>query len=376
VRLVRRQRLLFRLATLIAVASATTRLQSARAQDSVHVALRGASVWQAGIGVAATNWLTWSYNCYVQHWPWSNVSLKTWGKNFREGLAWDDDCFLDNQLAPCLPWKPLCRLGPGQRLRLLELASIRGLGERQLGVLGENVRPSLNDFINTTLGGMAIGEVTYRLGSLVRSRPDGGGGGVDRQLASLAVSPVARVQSLVHRGAGAAESTTGLSAPLRLALGRRQTRAFVRLDVRYGDPFDREFHRPYDAFDLRLDLGTEVGAGVNQVAISGLLAGAFSTIRSTPSSAWVCSSTMTTSNPWRWSWGGRASAGLCCIGARWDWDTGSIRRSMRRACCWERSHRITASTGAAITISDLVPGGGSARRSSGTAGSCCVSTDA
>jgi Domain of unknown function (DUF3943) len=272
VRLASGQRL-FRLTTLIAIAGSSFALERAEAQEVTHLESSHPSIWQASIGVAATNWFTWGYNWYIQRWPWSNVSLRTWGKNFREGFAWDDDCFLDNQLAHPYHGSLYLNSARASGYGFWKSVPFVAGGSASWEFLGENIRPSLNDFINTTLGGMAIGEVTFRLGSLLRARPDGVAAGLDRQLASLVVSPLARAQSLVH---GASEDpellTTAQPTPLRLAVGRHQERTFLQLDVRYGDPFSAEFRRPYDAFDFTLDLGAEAGARVSQIAISGVLA--------------------------------------------------------------------------------------------------------
>ena len=49
--------------------------------------------------MAAVNFITWGYDWYVQRWPWANVGTAAWGHNLRTGFVWDNDLFLDNNLA-------------------------------------------------------------------------------------------------------------------------------------------------------------------------------------------------------------------------------------------------------------------------------------
>jgi hypothetical protein len=262
-----------RLALPLALACSAAGTGTALAQASVATDAHP-SFWRAGMGVVMTNWLTWSYNWYVQRWPWAKVGLHSWGRNFRQGFAWDNDCFLDNQLAHA--YHGSLYLGSARASGYGFWASVPFVAAGSAGweFLGENIRPSLNDLINTTLGGMAIGEVTYRLGSLVRSRSDGTRHGFDRQLASFAFNPVARAQDLIHRIPDETDvpSVSETGDPLGIAVGREDGRTVVALNVRYRDPFDADVHRPYDAFEFDLEVGPKGGPAFRRVAISGLLA--------------------------------------------------------------------------------------------------------
>jgi hypothetical protein len=226
--------------------------------------------WQAAAGVAGINLMVWGYDWYVQRWPWANVGLRAWTKNFHEGFVWDDDDFLDNQLAH--PYQGS-----------LYMASARGSGYGFWGslpfvvggsftweLMGENIRPSLNDFITTTMGGAAMGEAMFRMGSMLWS--GGKQPGPGRELAGFVISPVGRVQDLIHPTAEQSGTSNSAQNDFQIRLGRQADRALIQFHVAYGDFFAPEFHHPYDAFRFDVEVGPTGGPDVRRVGISGLLA--------------------------------------------------------------------------------------------------------
>ena len=242
---------------------------SVRAQGG-SAAPAGQSFWQAAAGVAVTNWFTWAYNWYVQRWPWANVGVESWRQNIRRGFAWDNDCFIDNQLAHPYHGSMYHNSARASGYGFWASVPFVAAGSASWELFGENIPASLNDLINTTLGGVALGEVTYRLSTLLGQRRDGRRAGVLGELGAFGLSPLARVQSLVNQRQPGTESSR--EVPTTLALGRRSGHPFFELAVQYGSPFAAGVMRPYDAFDFRIELAPGTTNVVHQVEISGLLA--------------------------------------------------------------------------------------------------------
>jgi hypothetical protein len=234
----------------------------------------GASFWQAAAGVSATNWITWAYNWYVQRWPWAKVGVRSWGQNLRHGFIWDNDCFLDNQLAH--PYHGSFYHNSARASGYGYWASVPfvAVGSAGWELFGENIRASLNDLVNTTLGGMAIGEVTYRLSSLLGSNRGAGRTAFGRELGAFALSPIARTQGLLHGRVDQAVDSAGLQPEERsqVAVGQHSGHPFLEVAVRYGSPFDAGARRPYDAFEFRLQVSPDGNDVIHHVGISGLLA--------------------------------------------------------------------------------------------------------
>jgi hypothetical protein len=242
-----------------------------QAQDSIPAPRAGASFWRAAAGVATVNLVTWGYNWYVQQWPWANVGTQSWATNLRHGFVWDNDCFLDNQLAHPYHGSLYHSSARAAGYRFWASLPFVAAGSATWELFGENITASLNDLINTTFGGLAMGEVTYRLSSLVGSKRGVGPNGVARELGAFALSPMGRAQSL-FRTDYSRDIVPPADQVSSLSFGRRSGHPFFQLAVRYGSPFDAEATRPYDAFEFRLQVSPDPGGSIREVAITGLLA--------------------------------------------------------------------------------------------------------
>src|SRR5215210_2922492 len=157
------------------------------------------SAWQAGAGVLAINGLIWAYNRYVQHWHWANVGTRTWWVNIRQGFTWDDDAFMDNQLAHPYHGSFYFNSARASGYDFWHSTPYVLAGSLSWELFTESVRPSLNDLINTTLGGIALGEVTFRLSLLLTGGGSSRTRAFGRAIGAFGVSPVARAQGLLRR---------------------------------------------------------------------------------------------------------------------------------------------------------------------------------
>jgi hypothetical protein len=225
------------------------------------------------------NGLTWFYNWHVQRWAWANVGTRSWWQNLQSGFAWDDDAFGANQIAHPYHGGLYFNSARTSGYGFWASTSFVAAGSLSWELLTENVRPSINDLINTTLGGIALGEVAYRMSSLL-SAPDNRA--ATRQLGALIVNPLSQAQSLVHgRSRNLAPEPPQTHSTL-LAVGQRRgvggapdgvtSRPYVGLTFRYGSVFDEQISRPYDAFEFNLHLSPNEHVVLTHASVSGLLA--------------------------------------------------------------------------------------------------------
>lgn len=248
---------------------------SAPAQQHVD---RGTTVspsfWQATIGVLAMNGLPWAYNRYVQRWPWADVGSRAWGENLRLGFGWDDNCFLDNQFSHPYHGSLYLHSARASGYDFWQSLPFVAAGSASWELFLENVRPSLNDLISTTVGGMALGEVTFRLSSLLGSKHGGQRNTFSRGLGAFALSPMTRTQNLIQQR----PDDPGTTAKSRaqdvgwIALGRRTAKPFVLLNYEYGSAYDEGATKPYDAFEVTVQLTADRTGVLDHLEISGLLA--------------------------------------------------------------------------------------------------------
>jgi hypothetical protein len=233
--------------------------------------------WQAAGAVAAINGLTWFYNWHIQRWPWANIGTDSWWTNLRRGFAWDDDAFGANQLAHPYHGNLYFNAARGSGYGFWGSTPFVVAGSLGWEFFTEKVRPSLNDLINTTLGGIALGEVAYRMSALLTSNRATAG----RQMGAFLIDPISRTQSLIHGDNGPSLEAPTSNAAF-IAVGRRSGtgaspvgltngRPFVGVKVEYGSAFDPQATHPYDAFEFSMHLSPNEHVVLTHAAVSGLL---------------------------------------------------------------------------------------------------------
>jgi hypothetical protein len=97
----------------------------------------------------------------------SHVGFDTIGRNFRKGFHFDIDPFAVNFLAHPFQGSVYFSAARGYGLTFWESLPYTLLGSLEWEFFGEDTRPSFNDLITTTLSGIALGEILYRLSNLV-----------------------------------------------------------------------------------------------------------------------------------------------------------------------------------------------------------------
>jgi hypothetical protein len=257
------------------LASGVEAQQQAEAGDS-----KGPNFWQAASGVAAVNGLTWFYNWHIQRWAWANVGTRSWWDNLQGGFTWDDDAFGANQVAHPYHGGLYFNSARASGYDFWGSTLFVAGGSLSWELFTENVRPSINDLINTTLGGIALGEVAYRMSSLLSARD---GGAATRRLGAAVVSPLSRAQALLYGRSQDRSPPPPETRSTLVAVGQRRgiagtpagvatSHPFVGLTYQYGSAFDEQVRRPYDAFEFTLHLSPNEHVVLTHASVSGLLA--------------------------------------------------------------------------------------------------------
>jgi hypothetical protein len=136
----------------------------------------------------------------------------------------------------------------------------------------------------TSIGGIALGEMTHRLAETIRDEEATGAERIAREVFAMLVNPVAGINRL-WRGdwAKVGPNPTGHSpdafdVQLKFA-GRWVAQDSVGVcslcptlvvDVTYGDPLDQTFNKPFDVFEVRAQLSPD-GGGLNLLEAAGRL---------------------------------------------------------------------------------------------------------
>ncbi len=167
-----------------------------------------------------------------------------------------------------------------------ESAALTAFGSGTWEYFGETNFPSVNDFINTTLGGIALGEMFHRAAWLVRDTRASGRGRLWSEIGATVLDPVTGynrfrtgdAKRITDKPADMVPSTlTGFASAGVLWRGS-ETRAidatgqpFLETDLLYGDPRTGHSRMPYDAFSVRLRFGG--GKSFSEARVRGRLLG-------------------------------------------------------------------------------------------------------
>ncbi len=98
----------------------------------------------------------------------AKITPATWWANMEQGWVWDLDDFVVNQFGHPYQGNNYFNTGRANGLSFWESAGITAFGSGTWEYFGETNHASLNDLINTTLGGIALGEMFHRTAWLVR----------------------------------------------------------------------------------------------------------------------------------------------------------------------------------------------------------------
>ena len=214
----------------------------------------------------------------------ARVTPGTWWANMRNGWEWDLDDFLVNQIGHPYQGSNYFTAGRSNGLSFFESAAVTAFGSGTWEYFGETNHPSLNDFINTTLGGIALGEMFHRTAWLVRDTHATGRRRMWREIGAAAIDPITGLNRLLTGDASIPTGKPAQFIPTDLgglvAAGvlwrgsnvetiESTAHPFIQVDLRYGDTEVGRSRTPYDAFTLRFTAGG--GGGVSEARVRGRL---------------------------------------------------------------------------------------------------------
>ena len=216
----------------------------------------------------------------------AKITPKTWWANMQQGWVWDLDDFMVNQLGHPYQGNNYFNAARANGLSFWESAGVTAFGSGTWEYFGETNHASLNDLINTTLGGIALGEMFHRTAWLVRDTHKTGGGRLASEIAATALDPITGVNRFITGDSSRVSDKPAEFVPAQLrghtALGAlwrgTNSRAFanagepfLEVDLLYGDPTVGRSRTPYDAFDVSLRFGG--GSKFSEARVRGRLIG-------------------------------------------------------------------------------------------------------
>ncbi len=196
------------------------------------------------------------------------VTGETIHNNLENGFEWDDNSFSANNFRHPYQGAQYFGLGRGNGYDFYQSSMWTFLGSWLFEYTGEAHHPSYNDWINTALGGIGLGEPLFRLQNIVLDNTATGSGRVWREIGGLLVLPTRGVNRLITGEAFEVHQNPDNRYPsdmdAEILIGTRTlgnsniengdtTKAFFSFDYLYGDPF-KPVNKPFDWFTFGVQL--------------------------------------------------------------------------------------------------------------------------
>jgi hypothetical protein len=216
----------------------------------------------------------------------AKITPSTWWLNMKRGWEWDLDDFVVNQIGHPYQGNNYYTSGRANGLNFWESSALTAFGSSTWEYFGETNQASLNDFINTTLGGIALGEMFHRTAWLMRNTQKTGKprlwseigatvvdpiGGINRFLSGDSARVVEKPRDMVPSALGATVAAGALWRGSNTETINSSAFGFLETEVLYGDPTTGRSRTPYDAFGVRLDIGG--GSALSEARVRGRLIG-------------------------------------------------------------------------------------------------------
>ncbi len=240
----------------------------------------------AGADLAMLQVVPWYFNRHHADDSTAMVSPSTWKRNMEQGFEWDPNGFYTNMFMHPFHGNAFFNAARSNGFTHWESTAFAWAGSFIWEFFGENNRPAINDWVNTSMGGIAIGEAFYRTANMVVDNTATGTGRTLRELGALLINPVGGLNRILRGEATKVGSNPEGRLPSRAAgvvqvglrqvgdgnLGNGRAAAYVDLEVYYGNPLV-DFARPFDSFVLALQLNTVEDPPLGRLQIEGMLYG-------------------------------------------------------------------------------------------------------
>ena len=219
--------------------------------------------------IVATNIGVWSFDRFVLQAEYARINFKTVRNNFKSGFVWDNDMFSTNLLMHPYHGGLYFNAARSNGKNFWQSVPFAAGGSLMWELFMENESPSINDFMATSLGGAALGEMTYRVSDLLIDDRLTGFDRFKREALLTVISPVRGLNRIINGDAWKHRNIRGNSVPatpvvFSVSAGHRfiADRLYKRQDYSnmlsydlgliYGNEFDKENEKPYDYFAFKL----------------------------------------------------------------------------------------------------------------------------
>lgn len=245
---------------------------------------------KAILGTVGMNVGVWAFDRYIMNEDFAKISWKSVRRNIKNGFVWDNDQFSTNLFAHPYHGNLYFNAARSNGLNFWESAPYALGGSLMWEIAAEVEPPAINDLVATTIGGIALGEMTHRLSSLVLDDSKRGFARFTREFLGTLICPMRGLNRMISGDMWKVRHQyyryhdyEKIPVTFSIGIGNRyladdnhlfrgEHNPYVDIRMQYGNAFDCENNQPYDYFTGRFSLGLSKNQPlINQINLMGKL---------------------------------------------------------------------------------------------------------
>ena len=236
--------------------------------------------WRGAGELMLVQLIPWSINRFKRDAEWAHVSPRTWLTNLENPWKWDNNAFLNNQFSHPYHGNLYFNAGRTNGYNFWQSVPWAFAGSLMWEEMGEAWAPAPNDLLNTSLGGIVLGEMLFRASSLTLDNTATGAERGFREAGALLLDPVRGFNRLIDGQMNDVTQTPADWRPSKnrasLDVGVRRTTGwikdqpsqtedqwFVQLDLDYGDSVDDLGKAPFSFMEVSVGIAEKIGDSRN-----------------------------------------------------------------------------------------------------------------
>jgi hypothetical protein len=163
--------------------------------------------WVAAGELMLAQLIPWGVNGPIRGKEWAQIGPSSWEENFENPWVWDNNAFLNNQFSHPYHGNLYFNAARSNGYNFWASAPWAMAGSLMWEMFFEVWAPAPNDWLNTSFGGINLGEVTYRLSGLVLKNEATGTNRALRETGAFLIDPFRGFNRLI-RGEMTGQSQT------------------------------------------------------------------------------------------------------------------------------------------------------------------------
>lgn len=247
--------------------------------------------WRAGSEWFLAQALPASFNRFITKDPYSYITFKNFIDHQRfSAWDWDDNQFTTNQIDHPFHGQIYFNAFRSNGYNFYQSSIATVAGSYIWETAGETQHPSINDLVNTTFGGILLGEMMHRVSRNILARNRYSHNRIGNEIVATIVNPISGLNRFLDGKWGKniddyyAVDSSIITAQVDMGIRRFDAKEgdflnegknsfYGRLRFRYLNG-DHDFKRPFDQFSVNLELGNGDSSFINAVNVHALLYGA------------------------------------------------------------------------------------------------------